>query len=239
MSVAVVTGANRGIGPEHCKQLKASGMSVIGACRSTSPELDALGITVVTGVDVSELSSINSLAAACEGKTISALVNNAGILTQEGLESLDYDAVRKQFEVNAIGPLAITNCLRPYLASGSKVLMVTSRMGSIGDNGSGGMYGYRMSKAALNAGAMSLAIDLKKVGVAVGIVHPGMVETGMTAGFGAKAGVGSTIDTTTSAAGCLRSLIRWRLTCHSYAHPARLHDRLPASLLILIPAAGS
>jgi NAD(P)-dependent dehydrogenase (short-subunit alcohol dehydrogenase family) len=87
-------------------------------------------------------------------------------------------------EVNAYGPLRVTQKLSPLLARGSKVALITSRMGSIGDNGSGGYYGYRMSKAALNAAGKSLAIDLAPRGVSVAILHPGMVKTAMTGSHG-------------------------------------------------------
>ena len=88
--------------------------------------------------------------------------------------------MRKQFEVNALGTLRVTNALLPNLSSGSKVIIMTSRMGSIGDNTSGGSYGYRMSKAALSMAGKSLSHDLKPQGIAVAILHPGLVKTRMT-----------------------------------------------------------
>ena len=88
--------------------------------------------------------------------------------------------MRQQFEVNALGPLRVTTALRPQLAAGGKVVLITSRMGSITDNSSGGMYGYRASKAALNAIGASLAQDLRGDGIAVGLLHPGYVRTDMT-----------------------------------------------------------
>jgi NAD(P)-dependent dehydrogenase (short-subunit alcohol dehydrogenase family) len=108
------------------------------------------------------------------------LVNNAGILTRESLEDMDFERMRQQFEVNALGPLRLTCALLPNLGHGSKVILITSRMGSLGDNTSGSRYGYRMSKAALNIAGISLAHDLKERGIAVAILHPGFVRTGMT-----------------------------------------------------------
>src|SRR5690606_7854472 len=99
-------------------------------------------------------------------------------------DDLDLDRIRRQLEINALAPLALSQQLRPNLRPGSKLVLITSRMGSIDDNGSGGMYGYRMSKAALNMAAKSLAIDLKPAGIAVGIFHPGMVATDMTGHHG-------------------------------------------------------
>jgi NAD(P)-dependent dehydrogenase (short-subunit alcohol dehydrogenase family) len=87
-------------------------------------------------------------------------------------------------EVNALGPLRVTAALLPVLGEGSKIAIITSRMGSIGDNSSGSQYGYRMSKAAVNAAGVSLARDLRGRGVAVAIIHPGMVRTEMTSGHG-------------------------------------------------------
>ena len=97
---------------------------------------------------------------------------------------MDYGAVRLQFEVNAMGPLRITHALLPQLGPGSKVGIVSSRMGSLEDNTSGSRYGYRMSKAAVNMAGVSLAHDLKERGVAVALLHPGYVQTDMTGGRG-------------------------------------------------------
>lgn len=184
MTTALITGANRGIGLEFCKQLKAKGFDVIAACRKSSPELDALGVRVETGVDVADDAAVKKLADKLDGVTIDWLILNAGILSSESLDDLDLDRIRKQFEVNAVGPLRVTKALLPKLKKGTKIALITSRMGSIADNGSGGMYGYRMSKAALNAAGKSLAIDLKDRGIAVAILHPGFVRTDMTGGNG-------------------------------------------------------
>jgi NAD(P)-dependent dehydrogenase (short-subunit alcohol dehydrogenase family) len=112
------------------------------------------------------------------------LVNNAGILRAESLGGIDFDSIARQFEVNALGPLRVTEALAPLLKQGGKVVIITSRMGSIADNGSGGYYGYRMSKAAVNAAGMSLARDLHGRGIAVALLHPGMVATEMTGRHG-------------------------------------------------------
>jgi NAD(P)-dependent dehydrogenase (short-subunit alcohol dehydrogenase family) len=112
-------------------------------------------------------------------------VNNAGILVWgDQLGGLNVEGIRKQFEVNALAPLRLTDALRDRLPKGAKVALITSRMGSIDDNTSGARYGYRMSKAALNMAGKSLAVDLKPRGVAVAILHPGMVKTDMIGGNG-------------------------------------------------------
>ena len=184
MGVAVVTGANRGIGLELARQLNARGMSVVAVCRKTSSELDALGVRVEGGCDVAEPAAWSTLAERLANDDIELLIQNAGMLVADALENVDPADVRAQFEINAIAPLFLTRALAPRLRAGAKVALITSRMGSMGDNGSGGYYGYRMSKAALNAAGVSLARDLKPRGVAVIMLHPGMVRTRMIGGQG-------------------------------------------------------
>jgi NAD(P)-dependent dehydrogenase (short-subunit alcohol dehydrogenase family) len=176
----LITGANRGIGLELAKQLSARGEDVIAVCRTSSPELDALGVRVEAGVDVSDANSVAELARRLKGITLGTLINNAGILRGESLDRMNFESIEQQFEVNALGPLRVTTALLPLLRKGSKVVIITSRMGSMADNGSGGYYGYRMSKAAVNAAGMSLARDLAGQGTAVALLHPGMVATEMT-----------------------------------------------------------
>lgn len=180
MTTYLVTGANRGIGLEYCRQLKNSGDSVIAVCRSVSEELKELGVTIIDDIDITSDESVTDLVNKIKGQKIDVLINNAGIIERVTLDDLDYDSMRKQFEVNALGTLRVTNALLPNLSSGSKVVIMTSRMGSIGDNTSGGSYGYRMSKAALSMAGKSLSHDLKPQGIAVAILHPGLVKTRMT-----------------------------------------------------------
>ena len=183
MGITVITGANRGIGLELAKQLSARGDEVVAAVRSSSAELDALGVRVIRGVDVTSDEGVQNLAERCTD-TVDLLINNAGVLMPDSLDNLDFDTVRRQLEVNSIAPLRVTATLRKRLAHGSKVAILTSRMGSIADNTSGRMYGYRMSKAAVNAAGVSLAHELKPEGVAVVLLHPGYVQTDMTGGNG-------------------------------------------------------
>jgi len=180
MGISVITGSNRGIGLELTRQLAQKGRSVVAVCRKPSPELEALGVRVEADIDVSRPENLAELARRLGDEPVDLLINNAGILRSYGLESVTAEAVREQIDVNSIGPLLVTQALLPRLHAGSKVALVTSRMGSIGDNTSGGSYAYRMSKAALNAAGKSLAIDLQPRGVAVIILHPGFVRTEMT-----------------------------------------------------------
>ena len=180
----LITGANRGIGLELCRQLSARGDEVLAACRKSTAELEALNLRVIEGIDVGEPGPPETLRQQLGSERLDWLVNNAGILSAESLDSLDFDAMERQFRVNALGPLRVTAALLPLLGPGSKVGIVTSRMGSIGDNTSGGYYGYRMSKAAVNMAGVSLARDLQQRQIAVALLHPGMVSTDMTGGRG-------------------------------------------------------
>lgn len=180
MATYLVTGANRGIGFEYCKQLKGRGDEVIAVCRQRSPELDELSVRVESDIDVADDDAIATLKKSLAGQPIDVLINNAGIYRQSALGELNVEGIREQFEVNAIAPLTFTQAMLPNLASPGKVAIMTSRMGSIEDNTSGGTYGYRMSKAAVSMAGKSLSHDLKPKGIAVAILHPGLVSTGMT-----------------------------------------------------------
>ena len=196
MPVAIVTGANRGIGLEFCRALTGLGYDVAALCRTPGDELTALGVTVISGIDVTSDDALGNFADSLENKSVDLLINNAGILESTSLENFDTESMSRQFEVNALGPLRVTHAFLETLKDGAKVALVTSRMGSIADNTSGGSYGYRMSKAALNAAGVSLAHDLADRKIAVAILHPGYVRTGMTGNSGL-------IDTDESVAGLL------------------------------------
>lgn len=180
MATYLITGTNRGIGYEYCRQLQQRGDQVIAVCRTPSPELKDLGVRVEPGIDITQPDSIAELVQRLDGLALDVLINNAGILASESLGTLNFDSIRQQFEVNTMGPLRLTEALLPNLSQGSKVVMMTSRMGSIADNTSGNYYGYRLSKTALSMAGKSLAIDLQPQGIAVAILHPGLVSTRMT-----------------------------------------------------------
>ncbi len=188
MPTSLVTGSNRGIGLELCRELLARGHHVIAVCRASSPQLGELGARVETGVDVTSDAALAALAARLrkDGVRVDVLVLNAGVLEPErasGAErvaKLDLAGVERQLAVNALGPLRVVRTLLDLLGPGAKIAIVTSLMGSVGDNGSGGSYGYRMSKAAVNMAGVSLAHDLRARGIAVVLLHPGYVKTDMT-----------------------------------------------------------
>jgi NAD(P)-dependent dehydrogenase (short-subunit alcohol dehydrogenase family) len=180
MKTFVVTGAAGGIGYELCRQIQAAGAQPIAVCRKSSAELDRSGIRIESGIDITADESVADLARRLQGMTIDVLINNAGLMERNPLDRLDFDSIRRQFEVNAIGALRVTEALLPNLQAGSKIALITSRMGSIDDNTSGGSYGYRMSKVALSMAGKSLSIDLRSRQIPVAIIHPGLVSTAMT-----------------------------------------------------------
>ncbi|MDF3281108.1 SDR family oxidoreductase [Gordonia sp. N1V] len=185
MSSTLVVGADKGIAHSIVRRLHARGDEVIAACLFDGDDLRADGITVQPQVDVSSGESIERLAArlTAEGVKLDALYHVAGVMWLDELGDIDYDSFRKQFEINAIGPLRTVEALRGLLIPGAKVGIVTSRVGSLVDNTSGGMYAYRISKAAANMVGLNLHHDLSKAGVSVLMLHPGMVATDLTKDF--------------------------------------------------------
>jgi NAD(P)-dependent dehydrogenase (short-subunit alcohol dehydrogenase family) len=200
MATWLVTGASRGIGIELVRQLHARGEDVIATCRTRTPELDAVGCRVVEGIDVgSDGVGAALLEALGDAQTVDVVVNNAGVGRWDTLETVDVDVAREELEVNTLGPLRVTLALLPRLGPGAKIALVSSKAGSIGDRPSGGNYGYRMSKAALNMLGANLAADLAARGILVVVLHPGFVRTEMTHG-------GGNVDPPDSAAGLIRQI---------------------------------
>lgn len=185
MATVVVTGCNRGIGLQLAIQLAARGDHVIGVCRAPSEELSESGVEIIAEVDVAAAESMPVLEDAVGDRHIDVLINNAGILRRDNdLGAIDYESMLEQYRVNTLGPLRVTEALRDNLGEGSKVAIVTSRVGSIEDNSSGGNYGYRASKTAVNMIGTNLRLELAPRGIAVALLHPGLVATDMTGGTG-------------------------------------------------------
>lgn len=205
MGLSIVIGANRGIGLELCRQLKGRGLDVLGVCRKSSAELEHLGVRVEAGVDVTDPAGVQRLAHKVAPGSVDLLIHNAGVLQRHRLDEGVLESVRSQFEINTLGPIRVVAAMLHGLHPGSKVALVTSRMGSITDNTSGGHYGYRISKAALNMAGVTLAHDLAKKSIALVLLHPGYVRTEMTGGQGevepsaAAAGMLARIDELTLA----------------------------------------
>ena len=185
MATILITGGSRGLGLEFVRQYAADGDRVIAACRepATASALKSVkGDVRVVALDVADGGSIRALADALNNEPIDILINHAGVYGKaQSLGKMDYAAWEDVFRINTIGPMHLTDALIPRIAAGKRkiVCAVTSLMGSIEDNSSGGYYAYRSSKAALNAVFKSLAIDLKPRGITSIVLHPGWVKTDM------------------------------------------------------------
>lgn len=188
MPCVLITGANRGLGLEFARQYQADGWRVIACCRSPedAPALRALGVEV-QALEVADAASVAALAQRLNGQALDLVINNAGIYgahDRQAFGSVDSASFLEAQQINAFGPLAVTQALLPNLraavaASGlARVGIVSSRMGSIAE-APGGSYIYRASKAAVNMVGVSLAHDLKPDNIAVTLLHPGWVRTDM------------------------------------------------------------
>lgn len=186
MSRILITGSARGIGLALVQHYLAAGDHVIAVCRDPGQELPKFGCECVDGVELTADTGIERVLTAVGSRPLDVLIQNAGLLRPDSFGELRRHVgdLRAQFEVNTLAPLFLTEALLPNLAAGSKIAFITSRVGSIGDNSSGGYYGYRMSKVALNIAGKSLSIELKSRGIAVAMLHPGFVRTEMTGGAG-------------------------------------------------------
>jgi NAD(P)-dependent dehydrogenase (short-subunit alcohol dehydrogenase family) len=200
MTTILVTGANRGIGLEFTRQYAAEGADVIACCRNPgrAEKLEPLiksGKVRVMQLDVRDASSLQRLVQALNGEPIDILIANAGIYgpSKQNAKESDYEGFIETFRVNSVGPLMVAQALRSNLLDGhdKKLVVLTSKMGSIADS-SGGSLAYRASKAALNMIMHGVALDWAKDGVAVGILHPGWVQTDM-GGPGATIGVETSV----------------------------------------------
>lgn len=190
MPTVLITGANRGLGLEFARQYLSDGWRVYAACRdpASAPELRRLpegsGDKLrIVALDVTDPASIAAAAAELDGEAIDLLLNNAGIIGPRGqtLGHIDYDAWAEVLAVNTMGPMRVSEAFVEHVARGDPKLIVTltSGMGSISDNSSGGSIVYRSSKAAVNMVMRSLAIDLAPRGIACVVVNPGWVRTEM------------------------------------------------------------
>ena len=167
------------------RQLKHRGENVIATCRATSSELNSLDVRVEKDIDITSGDSVIRLRENLNDIKIDVLVQNAGIAEFNSLSNLDPQSILHQFEVNALSPLCFVQTMLSHLTKSAKIALISSRMGSIEDNSSGGSYGYRMSKVALCMAGKSLSVDLKSKNISVAILHPGLVSTRMT-GFTAN-----------------------------------------------------
>ena len=179
MKTVLITGANKGIGLAFVKHYVSQKYNVIGTSRTPNPELAQLCTNLI--LDVSSPTSISDFPMV---EKIDILINNAGILHRDKLDSVTSESMLDQFKTNTIGPLLVSKKLLPNMNPDSKIINITSSMGSIEENTSGNYYGYRASKAALNMVTKSMALDLKPRGITVVAIHPGYIQTSMTNGNG-------------------------------------------------------
>jgi len=201
MATVLITGTNRGIGLEFAKQFIARGDTLLATCRdiASATELDRLKVNneklQIFELDVSSQESMESLPEKLEGQAIDIFINNAGVYGPRDSEfgNVSTGEWAKVFQINAKAPMILTQLLIENLHDGfeKKLIYISSKMGSIDDNKGGGSYVYRSSKAALNAVAKCIAVDLGNSGYSVAVLHPGWVQTGM-------GGPNALIDTGTS-----------------------------------------
>lgn len=180
----VIIGANRGIGFELAKKYKDTGNNVLALCRNSSPELEKLGVSIETGIDVTDDSIVKTISSKVDFEQIDILIHNSGILKGDRWPEIDFNVFRQSLEVNTLGPLRTIMGLKDKLRPGAKVGILSSRVGSLEDNTSSNNYAYRTSKTAVNMIGKCLSIDLKEEGIAVALLHPGYVKTDMTGGNG-------------------------------------------------------
>ena len=191
METVLITGANRGIGLEFCRQYAADGWRVIACSRfpDRSGLLNKLAADHperirVHALDVGNHAQIDELARSHSGESIDLLINNAGIYTKSptsAFQNSDYEAWMQAFLINTMAPLKMAQAFAAQIARSKKKTIVTisSKMGSLADNTSGGSYIYRSSKAAVNMVVKTLAVDLQPAGITSVIFHPGWVKTDM------------------------------------------------------------
>jgi NAD(P)-dependent dehydrogenase (short-subunit alcohol dehydrogenase family) len=187
MKTVFVSGANRGLGLEFARQYAADGWRVLAGCRdpARAETLRALANVEVVPFDVADSRSIAVAAKRLAGQSVDLLINNAGIFgssvgdRQQSLDLVDLDVWAQVLRTNVLGPFEVTRAFLPLLAKNAVVGIVSSTLGSIGNNDYGSLYAYRSSKTAVNMVGRSLAMDLKPRGIAVVLLHPGWVHTDM------------------------------------------------------------
>lgn len=207
-AVKLVVGADRGIGRCAAIELHERGDRVAAACLGDGAELAARGIAVHPEIDVTSDASVARLADELNrnGTRLQWLFHVAGVLELDDLQSVDFDEVRREFEINSLGPLRVVKALHPLLDEGAKVGIITSRVASLGENTTGGMYAYRMSKAAANMAGLNLSHELRGRGVAVLLLHPGMVATDLTRNLGGEYATAEYITPEAAATGLIDNM---------------------------------
>lgn len=194
MPTYLITGVSSGIGLELCKQLAARGDTVYGTVRKTQSSMSGedqvssvAGVTLVEGIDVAQDDVGPKLLAALEGVKLDVVIHNAGSLSgsrdgslfeEQKFDNVSMDCMRAAFEVNTLGPLRVQQAVTSLMGPGGKVAVISTGLGSIGDNNdSGGIYAYRTSKAGVNMVTKNMSCEFKPKGIAVLAIAPGFVQT--------------------------------------------------------------
>lgn len=185
--VVLITGANRGLGLEFTKQYAEDGWHVIACCRDTKhahslANLAGLHSNIqLHALNISDFEAIETLSAKLSHQAIDVLINNAGVYPHSEFGDIDYGAWEQAFHINVLAPMKMVETFSPHVSKSrlKKIVTLSSKMGSIADNTSGGSYAYRSTKTAVNMVMKSLSFDLKRLGIASTILHPGWVRTDM------------------------------------------------------------
>ena len=210
MAVVLITGANRGIGLELARQYAAEGWRVHACCRRPAEASDLVAALkghdgLVHALDVTDGAAIAALREALDNEAIDVLINNAGVIGGERQDfgAVDYEAWERTLRTNVLGPYRVSEALADLVGASERrvIANVSSLMGSIADNGSGGDYIYRSSKTALNMVSVNLARELAGQAITVLALHPGWVRTDM-------GGAGAAIDVKTSIRGMTNVITR-------------------------------
>jgi NAD(P)-dependent dehydrogenase (short-subunit alcohol dehydrogenase family) len=178
MPNVLITGANRGLGLEFAKQYSDDGWNVVTTIREPSPELESLGVQI-EHLDMADLNAVASF-----GERLNALdllVANAGTYgPKEATNAEDAEAWLDTIRINTVAPYLLARSVQPLVeANRGKLIAVSTKMGSIEDNSSGGFLAYRSSKTALNMAWRNLALDVRRSGAVAAMLHPGWVQTRM------------------------------------------------------------
>ena len=182
MGHVVIVGADRGIAAGLVREYNSRGDTLTAICLHDSEHWQSEGVQVVPHTDVTSDAAVQRMASQLGDTTIDVLIHVAGVGATDRWGQFDFDAMLSHYNLNALGPLRVVNALSENLAEGAKVGIVTSRMGSIGDNESGRMYSYRMSKAAANMLGVNLYHQFRPRNIFVMLLHPGTVASDMTKG---------------------------------------------------------
>ncbi len=183
----LITGTNRGIGLEFTKQYAAQGWNVIACCREPQSAVSLQTLAKIHSnvrlfaLDVADFKQIDALALTLNDETIDVLINNAGVYPESSFGDTDYNEWAEAFRINSMAPIKMAEAFVRHITRSQlkKIVTLSSKMGSIDDNGSGESYIYRTSKTAVNMAMKSLSIDLKPYGISVASLHPGWVQTDM------------------------------------------------------------